>query len=819
LKVSIGGSDENLIGVGFSDGQWHHIAVCWRGSDGQIVAYQDGAQMYQGVFATGESIHSGGSLVIGQDQSLPGDTSSPTQTFAGEMANLRIYRRLLSPSEVEQVRLADVVQVQLIAPSSSEGMQLFSPSEAEQIQLVDAASTESVQLFSPSEAEQVQLVDAASTEGVQLFSPSAEVERIQLVAPSSSEGIQLFSPEQLLDFQLLDENNNNAVYIANHDERLNLYLQVTNVSSQGLVLAPQDKVQPGEGNSHFELEFHPGVLTEISLDSLGADSAGWTLASATDSDGSLRIFLLSQTERTIDPGKNLLVGMSYASAASPGSDRSTQVEMKYNLLHFAGEQTPLSGSQSSPLQVIDLRGQINIPLHLGFAGSDTVLNLGAQYPNTLILELSNASMGKSLAFQPEEGSEAVTRLILSTDVQPPEQNRDWALGTLSEVMALVPDIDDARWKKAVNEQGETPEWIFTPTELVQLQPGEMLRLTLNNIISSLPSGSANLYLRYEHIPGYRNGQFVLPVKKSPDSIKDLPLSGGGTVTWSGPDGRLRWSQRFIAASRENPSAYGGGYVEIAMPTGDIPASHVYDQQSRPLTADGILLKEWEALYAVHDTGKGSSALSFHIVNHTQQPFQAAGNWRLIAMVNPDDHSLKLGTGVTLSLGSSSSGGSPIPVGTITMWSGQIDRIPAGWALCNGQNGTPNLQDRFIVGAGSTYPVNASGGANTITLNPNEMPLHTHAASSDGQGDHFHWIEGINADGLSWRQRYYPGDTTVDMGYGGGSNADPNEVRWRGRVNSDPFGNHSHAITVAAAGGSQPHENRPPYFALAFIMKL
>jgi microcystin-dependent protein len=632
--------------------------------------------------------------------------------------------------------------------------------------------------------------------------------------------MQPFSSDQLLDFQLLDENNDNAVYIANHDEKLNLYLEVTNVSSQGLVLAAQGEALPDDGNSHFTLEFRPGVLEGLFLDPLGTDNANWTLASATDpTDGTLRIFLLSQTERTIDPGKKLIVGMSYTSAASPGSDRSTQVEMQYNLLHFTGEgeQSLLSGSLSAPLQVIDLRGQITIPLHLGFVGSDTILNLGPKYPNTLILELANASMGKTLAFQPE-GSEAVTRLILSADVQPPEQHRDWALGTLSEVAGMNPDIDDVRWKKTANQQGETPEWIFTPTELVQLQPGEMLRLTLNNIISSLPSGSANLYLRYEHIPGYRNGQFVLPVKKSEDCIKDLPLSGGGTVTWSGPDGRLRWSQRFIAASRENPSAYGGGFVEITMPTGDIPAEHVYDQQPRPLTAEGILLKDWEAIYAVHDTGKGPTALSFRIVNHMQS-FQAVGNWRLIAMVNPDDHTLKLGTGVTLSMGSSSSGGSPIPVGTITMWSGQIDRIPAGWALCNGQNGTPDLRDRFIVGAGTTYSVNASGGANTITLSTNEMPTHNHAASSDGQGNHGHWIEGMNADGLVQRTRNYPGQTTVNMGFGGGWNADPNDVRWRGMVNSDTEGNHIHTITVAAAGGNQPHENRPPYFALAFIMRL
>lgn len=43
-----------------------------------------------------------------------------------------------------------------------------------------------------------------------------------------------------------------------------------------------------------------------------------------------------------------------------------------------------------------------------------------------------------------------------------------------------------------------------------------------------------------------------------------------------------------------------------------------------------------------------------------------------------------------------------PSGVICMWSGATTAIPTGWALCNGSNGTPDLRDKFVVGAGSTY---------------------------------------------------------------------------------------------------------------------
>lgn len=117
-------------------------------------------------------------------------------------------------------------------------------------------------------------------------------------------------------------------------------------------------------------------------------------------------------------------------------------------------------------------------------------------------------------------------------------------------------------------------------------------------------------------------------------------------------------------------------------------------------------------------------------------------------------------------------------GMILMWSGQIDQIPRGWAICNGQNGTPNLTDKFIVGAGNSYQVEATGGAATVTLTIEQMPAHSHKYST------------------SFNHSHQSGRAT-------------DCVRWDGMGLHDTSNN----------GGNQPHENRPPYHALAFIMKL
>lgn len=155
-----------------------------------------------------------------------------------------------------------------------------------------------------------------------------------------------------------------------------------------------------------------------------------------------------------------------------------------------------------------------------------------------------------------------------------------------------------------------------------------------------------------------------------------------------------------------------------------------------------------------------------------------------------------------------------PTGAILMWSGTISTIPTGWALCNGQtvNGiqTPNLSGRFIVGYGSitldgkttTYAIGDQNGKNEVTLLSNQIPSHTHSASCSTDGSHQHasgvyTIRGASGSGHTANGSYGE-DTPITTG---------------------KTGAHSHSITIGNTGGSQSHENRPPYYALAYIMKV
>jgi len=145
-----------------------------------------------------------------------------------------------------------------------------------------------------------------------------------------------------------------------------------------------------------------------------------------------------------------------------------------------------------------------------------------------------------------------------------------------------------------------------------------------------------------------------------------------------------------------------------------------------------------------------------------------------------------------------------PVGGIIMWSGSIASIPSGWALCNGSNGTPDLRDRFVVGAGSSYAVAATGGSKDAIV-----VSHTHSAtstSSVSDPGHTHNLSGYGKDGTTFA---FP-----DLEGRGSFRTISNGV-----VSNTTGISVSTSTSVASAGSSGTNANLPPYYALAYIMKL
>lgn len=178
------------------------------------------------------------------------------------------------------------------------------------------------------------------------------------------------------------------------------------------------------------------------------------------------------------------------------------------------------------------------------------------------------------------------------------------------------------------------------------------------------------------------------------------------------------------------------------------------------------------------------------------------------------------------------------VGEIRMWSGtiaDISNIPGGvWKLCDGSNGTHDLRDRFIIGAGNAYPPAATGGAASWAgraastelyglraaphqLNWAEMPKHRHYGTTGQAGAHTHLVRNIV---LANEGAGIQGGSSLNSGYG------DREAEWAGQHGHDfvtdeqgADGAHDHALPDLSHDHSVSVPTLPPYYALAFIRRM
>ena len=123
----------------------------------------------------------------------------------------------------------------------------------------------------------------------------------------------------------------------------------------------------------------------------------------------------------------------------------------------------------------------------------------------------------------------------------------------------------------------------------------------------------------------------------------------------------------------------------------------------------------------------------------------------------------------------------IPSGLIMMYYG--NNIPDGWALCDGTNGTPDLRNRFIIGAGDTYTSGDTGGESVHILTIDELPKHSHKMKYDSTG---------------W--------TAIRQSHGTDGIVENTTSSYDGQYSTEEVGN------------GNAHNNMPPYYALCYIMK-
>jgi microcystin-dependent protein len=158
---------------------------------------------------------------------------------------------------------------------------------------------------------------------------------------------------------------------------------------------------------------------------------------------------------------------------------------------------------------------------------------------------------------------------------------------------------------------------------------------------------------------------------------------------------------------------------------------------------------------------------------------------------------------------------PIPSGLIALWSGSV--VPAGWALCDGSAGTPDLRGRFVIGTSDSYTLGSTGGSATTSAGG----VHSHTSSSAGSHNH----GGVTGGTALTYSQIPPHTHTLQSGSALESGGEFSTTTGTGTATGtaeahthsiSSSGSHSHVISDS---DTHTHTVTPPYYALAYIIKV
>lgn len=327
---------------------------------------------------------------------------------------------------------------------------------------------------------------------------------------NDSNAIASFNKTHPLDFNLYEgENKEPVIFIENGTKGQELILEIVNDSGQPIGL-PSKNAMVSPNNYHFELRFRPDTLSPNSLQKLALQpNQNWSMGSpVSQADGLVSLYFLKTNDQPLNANHTESLTIQNINGAAAGGARTTRAELMCPQFTYQGE-TFNNYYREKSLSIVSNRGKKNIPLHVGFVGSNRILNDGASQ-NTLNLRITNVSKDRTIPFNPISRDDQASKLTISFDIDSP-----WALGTKDQVEQITISSPSPDWQINQGNEGASPIWTITNNQDTGLAAEQAIELTIGNIISSLPSGNTNLYLRYENIPGYWDGTFICTVEKMP----------------------------------------------------------------------------------------------------------------------------------------------------------------------------------------------------------------------------------------------------------------------------------------------------------------
>jgi microcystin-dependent protein len=634
------------------------------------------------------------------------------------------------------------------------------------------------------------------------------------------------------DFMLLNQQQEHALLIQESTESITLSIQ--NKGAQDIRFHNISALPAGPSNFHFMLRFRPGTL--VNTENIILQNEAWSMASAKEHGVDMLCFRKNIHEEgeagLLSLSANLNLVMQNFKANETLGARDSNVELVCDNSSFADTLEVLRATRQVKWPIINHRGKKNLPLHVGFVGSNTILN--NDEPNKLTLRISVPNpKTNQVVFKHHADDSIRSKIIISFDEG--DAREEWVLAENKNTKVIEFSSGQPTLFDAVRLDQITPvefkvyclkkDIVLGRQDSSSDKKDLYVDLHFSNIKTTHPTGSTNCYIRFENIEGYWDTSFVCPIQKQPLAIRDKKVGIGKTPDAPfdiGP-GKAGAVQAILARGA-NPK-----YQLVVQNGGSV------DQANSELSRFGMLYaklkNQWSA--GIRFTrGENTKDVSMHFDTNGEERIKIAG----------DGH-VEIKKDLKVEGRLQDKTGDVMPVGSIIAYGGK--ERPSGWLLCNGYwqelsshldlhkalgNPTtenkkwldgviresfkvPDLRSRFIVGAGrgtglSNYVLNAKEGEETHQLSVKEMPSHNHSGVTNNDGLHEHINQRTNRadnDDNDCPGQYITNKTAT---YG---------LSNEGYISSSGS-RHQHAFSTWNKGSDEPHNNLPPYYALTYIIK-